>query len=67
MTQFYADHDTAADLNRDIKRLPGLFAAGKPVDDPREDLIELANTLHIEEVKELLRLARARNPIVVTA
>lgn len=61
MTQHYADHDTIADLARDMKKLPVLFA-GEPGtgEDVRKELAELAYSLPIEQVKELLALAGVR-------
>lgn len=59
MTQHYADHDTIADLAIDIKKLPVLFGGElTPTLDARKELAELAYTLPVEEVENLLRLAR---------
>ena len=59
MTQHYADHDSAEDLRREIKKLPALFAGGPGVMEAgdailRQQLAELAYSLPIESVEQLL-------------
>ncbi len=58
MTQHYADHDTDDDLREEIKKLPALFSedAGA-VEEDRKRLAELAMSLPMERVVQLLEMA----------
>lgn len=66
MTQHYADHDTDDDLRREMKKLPPLFVgeagAISPAIDPRKRLANLAYSLPLEKVEELLAAARPELP-----
>ena len=62
MTQHYADHDTAQELRAEIQKLPALFSGnGGGIDsgaDKRRRLAELAYTLPMSKVEELLESAK---------
>ena len=66
MTQHYADHDTDDDLRREMKKLPPLFVGEAGVVsqavDPRKRLADLAYSLPLEKVEELLAAARPELP-----
>ena len=60
MTKHYADHDTEDDLRAQIKKLPALFVGERGADETAEALIrrrlaELAYSLPLEQVQQLLR------------
>ena len=74
MTQHYADHDTAAELREEIKKLPPLFVgeAGGVIDagtTSRRRLAELAYSLPLEQVETLLAALQApeRKPVALLA
>jgi integrase len=60
MTQHYADHDTMADLHKDIRKLPAMFTGERcgaiEIESPRRQLAELAYSLPEAEVSRLLSL-----------
>lgn len=62
MTQHYADHDTMEDLALEIRKLPLLFAGelDSETRNPRKELADLAYSLPLEQVKELLAMAGVR-------
>lgn len=59
MTKHYADHDTVEDLHAEIRKLQPLFVqnALPSAEEPRRKLAELVQTLPLERVEELLRIA----------
>lgn len=60
MTRHYADHDTENDLRLEIQKLPALFVGERGADETAEDsirrrLAELAYSLPLERVQQILR------------
>jgi integrase len=60
MTRHYADHDTEEDMKKHIQKLPALFLGERGADETAEDsirrrLAELAYSLPLEQVRQLLR------------